>query len=343
MKRRLALLLAVMMVLFLAACGGDKDPSPSVNEDNTPSSSGQQEQAGNNGDNGEDEPTKTGWWTEPYHLKLDKYISTDSTTKEIEVLYDGEKMLIWLASGSGEYAYMQDGKLWSATMQKDDPGSYSVAENKNHGTVLAYMERSAYPGGMLGDYEKFKNTPDMWKKQGNEAVAGIDCTVYSAEYNDGTVNIWVDESRGMVLKREAPDIYQDGKTALDYVVASFVTENVPTVSSVYQPPENAGQGGESTTGNADSKWPDNEFTQQVPKPDFPVSSAMTMGTIFTAVLQDVTADQLRAYAEQVKGAGFTIEPGGMDADGVFQYSAYNEAGYWVMIGSYQIEIQAPSN
>lgn len=339
MKKYLAVFLALLMALSLAACGGGNDtPNPSGSENNTPNTS---EQNNDTPNNGEDEPTETEWWTEPYHLKLDKYISSDSTTREIEVLFDGEEMLTWLGD-NGEYAYMRDGKLWCATMQKDDPGSYSVAENENHGTVLAYMERSAYPGGMIGDYEKFQNTPDMWEKQGNEAVAGIDCTVYSAEYNDGSVNIWVDESRGMVLKREAPDIYQDGKTTLDYVVTSFVTENVPTVSSVYQPPESAGQGGESTTGNADSKWPDNDLTRQVPTPDFPVSTAMTMGTVFTAVLQDVTVDQLRAYAEQVKEAGFTIEPGGMDADGVFQYSAYNEAGYWVMVGTNQIEIQAPS-
>ena len=98
---------------------------------------------------------------------------------------------------------------------------------------------------------------------------------------------------------------------------------------------------ETKPDSGDSKWPDNEFTQQVPKPDFPVSSAMTMGTIFTAVLQDITADQLRNYAEQVKEVGYTIEPGGVDVDGIFQYSAYNEAGYWIMISPNQIEIHQP--
>lgn len=93
--------------------------------------------------------------------------------------------------------------------------------------------------------------------------------------------------------------------------------------------------------NNDDKWPDNDFTKQIPAPDFAVSSAFVMGNIFTAVLEDITVDELRSYAEQVKEAGYTIEPGGMDADGVFQYSAYNEAGYWVFIGKDRIEMNAP--
>lgn len=54
MKRLLALLLAVMMVLSLAACGGEKDPTPSGNEE-PPNQTQQQEQPSNTPDHGEDE------------------------------------------------------------------------------------------------------------------------------------------------------------------------------------------------------------------------------------------------------------------------------------------------
>ena len=50
MKKLFALLLALVMVLSLAACGGDKDPTPSGSEDNTPSN---RQQPSNNDDGGE--------------------------------------------------------------------------------------------------------------------------------------------------------------------------------------------------------------------------------------------------------------------------------------------------
>lgn len=51
MKKLITILLAVMMVLSLAACGGGNDtPDPSGSEDNTPSSSQQDEQPSNTPD-----------------------------------------------------------------------------------------------------------------------------------------------------------------------------------------------------------------------------------------------------------------------------------------------------
>ena len=58
MKRLFALLLAMVMALSLAACGGDDDKTPS-NEDKTPGSSGQQEQNAPDPDGGADGPVKT--------------------------------------------------------------------------------------------------------------------------------------------------------------------------------------------------------------------------------------------------------------------------------------------
>ena len=327
-KRYLAVLLAFVLAFSLAACGGGNDtPAPSGSDGNP-----------NDGNN----PTETGWWTKPYHLKLSKYYPADDATREIEVLFNGEEILIWLGN-NGEYAYMQDGKLWSATMQKDDPGSYSAAENENHSTVLAYMEHSAYPGGLLNDYEKFTSTPDMWEKQGSETVEGFNCTAYSAEYNDGTVKIWIDESKGMVIKREAPNIYEDGKTALDYVVTSFVTENVPSVSSVYQLPDEGGNtsGGNSKPDNGDSKWPEGELPNLVPAPGFEYGIAGNYETLFTIYYSDVSLEDLRTYAEQVEEAGFNVDPKLTDDGTIFTFTASNSNGYAVTIGKQMMEISKP--
>lgn len=57
MKKILAFLLAMMLVLSLAACGGGNNtPAPSNNEDKTPSSSDQQEQTDSNDD---EQPSNT--------------------------------------------------------------------------------------------------------------------------------------------------------------------------------------------------------------------------------------------------------------------------------------------
>ena len=61
MKKLITLLLAVMLALFLAACGGENDtPDPSGSNDNTPSSS-QQQPSSTPDKNGDKETVKTNW------------------------------------------------------------------------------------------------------------------------------------------------------------------------------------------------------------------------------------------------------------------------------------------
>ena len=60
MKKLFALLLALMMVLSLAACGGGDDDKTPSSDDKTPSSTQQQEQNTPDPDEGEDEPDNSG-------------------------------------------------------------------------------------------------------------------------------------------------------------------------------------------------------------------------------------------------------------------------------------------
>ena len=59
MKKLLSLLLTLVMVLSLAACGGGDDDKTPSSDDKTPSSSGQQEQNTPDPDEGADEPEET--------------------------------------------------------------------------------------------------------------------------------------------------------------------------------------------------------------------------------------------------------------------------------------------
>ncbi|MBR5659387.1 MAG: hypothetical protein IKX10_08355 [Lachnospiraceae bacterium] len=80
-------------------------------------------------------------------------------------------------------------------------------------------------------------------------------------------------------------------------------------------------------------WPDNAFTRLIPKPDFPILAANTSEDEFTAAFQNVTVDQIRAYAAKLKACGFTIDAEEEDQTTygvvVYTYNAYHADGYYV--------------
>lgn len=82
-------------------------------------------------------------------------------------------------------------------------------------------------------------------------------------------------------------------------------------------------------------WPDNEYTRLVPKPGFTLIAAATDENSFTVTFQNATLDQIRAYAQQVKASGFTIDEDVQDEviSGITLYSfeAYNSNGYSVLV------------
>jgi hypothetical protein len=91
-------------------------------------------------------------------------------------------------------------------------------------------------------------------------------------------------------------------------------------------------GGQFDYGSGD--WPNNEFTELIPQPDMPVTLAGIKGGVFEAVMAG-TAEQVKAYAEQVKAAGFTKDDETLDQEivgmAMYSYTAKNAAGYKVEI------------
>lgn len=95
------------------------------------------------------------------------------------------------------------------------------------------------------------------------------------------------------------------------------------------------QGEDGQAAQLGGVWPDNEFTRLVPKPGFKLAGASISDDEFSAAFQSVAVDQIKAYAEQVKARGFTV-----DAEEEYQnfygvvvytYSAYNADGYRVEV------------
>ncbi len=80
-------------------------------------------------------------------------------------------------------------------------------------------------------------------------------------------------------------------------------------------------------------WPDNEFTKQVPIPDFEISMSSDDGSSFTAIFGAITKEQLTNYVEKIKAAGFTedaeIQDEPVEGMDIYMYTAGNAEGYYI--------------
>lgn len=84
-----------------------------------------------------------------------------------------------------------------------------------------------------------------------------------------------------------------------------------------------------------SKWPDNEYTKLIPEPDFTILLAGVEGNSFTVSFTEVTSEQLKAYVEEIKKAGFINEAEIVDQEyagvSTYSYTAKNDSGYRISI------------
>jgi len=101
-------------------------------------------------------------------------------------------------------------------------------------------------------------------------------------------------------------------------------------------------GGDSTTSSDweqiasifSAQWPENEFTRQVPKPDFEVGlGATATETEFSFICVGTSLDQLREYVKELQQAGFTKNAESTDMLGMYSYTANNGRGYAVTVSS----------
>lgn len=95
-----------------------------------------------------------------------------------------------------------------------------------------------------------------------------------------------------------------------------------------------GKGGEGQLGG---NWPDNEYTKLVPKPNFELQGAYVDGEMFSVLFVNVTMEQIKAYVEQVKAAGFNLNEELTDENVmgmvIYSFAAENADGYSVEVFS----------
>ena len=128
----------------------------------------------------------------------------------------------------------------------------------------------------------------------------------------------------------------------DGVDVSFGTDGSMTVvdtdgTTMVQKPDGTWtiKDAEGNEGQVGGDWPDNEFTKLVPKPDFELYAASGDDTFFTVAFTNATIEGIRAYAEKLKAAGFTVDPEVLDTEmmgmAVYNYIASNGKGVSVTL------------
>ncbi|MDR1539313.1 MAG: hypothetical protein LBU32_15210 [Clostridiales bacterium] len=148
------------------------------------------------------------------------------------------------------------------------------------------------------------------------------------------------------LGDEEKQLFIDAAIAAGYNVefgedGSMNLSNAQTGDEIIQNSDGTWQTGAAEANSAQTEdiWPDNEYTQLIPKPDFAVTSVLENEGIFTASFAGTEADALRAYVEQLKASGFTVDAQESDteAEGIaaISYIAKNADGYEVTFASAQ--------
>ena len=133
------------------------------------------------------------------------------------------------------------------------------------------------------------------------------------------------------LKQEGMDVTYnaDGSTTFVDTDGSIIEQKADGTWTVKDADGSEGQIG--------GDWPDNEFTKLVPQPDFEISVASTDGEGFSVTFTDATMEQIKAYAEEVKKAGFDVDPQTEDQAvagmTIYSYTAKNADGYTIEVFS----------
>ena len=85
-----------------------------------------------------------------------------------------------------------------------------------------------------------------------------------------------------------------------------------------------GKDGDSV--NIGGNWPDNDLAKLVPAANFTISASTYYDGNCAISFSGVTLDQIKAYVEQVKSAGFDNDVTLTDNAGYYSYQAYDDAG-----------------
>ena len=194
------------------------------------------------------------------------------------------------------------------------------------------------------------NTSTNTTNRNGPTAADFDMDAILSGSGSGALVGGMDEATKQQFIAEAK---ADGYDVTFSADGSMTMTDADTGEKIVQKPDgswsvDAGDGEGSMDISTDGKWPDNELTKLLPKPDFDIGTTIdtTNSIVVTAT---ATVEQAKAYAEACKGKGFTIneetEDMAMSGMVIFVYTAENNAGYMLSItftsGSTTIMLEKP--
>ncbi len=279
----------------------------------------------------EDLPYDDAWWTKPFHLKFaDKSLIGDSEDgyDEIEFLYDGEEVYlkdaynIYYVKERGDvtrtYSIYRDTVTYTDSEYEEETVEYELENNMAQiPSVIRYIKSVLY-------VER-----ELWNKVGSEEKQGYDCDIYTEvtpllEKN----KLWIDKKTGVLVWREdEPISLLEGEEiseiyGVQYKLISFETENVPKVTDIFNLDDYGGDPDDAKEkGIAEAKAYFPAPPVEMIKENYSVYSKT-----YTAEF-NWTIDQMKAYIETLRGAGFDLDEMEYDFGSIYTFVASDEAGY----------------
>ena len=121
-----------------------------------------------------------------------------------------------------------------------------------------------------------------------------------------------------------------GKT--DPAPSGGSTTDPGTSPQEQQPSDTPDEGTPSDTAPA-GDWPDNELTQQVSQPPFNATKSdfLSDDKNLCFTFSDATYEGTKEYAATLRNDGFTDSESEIEKDGMYSFSAFNAAGYYVQL------------
>lgn len=157
---------------------------------------------------------------------------------------------------------------------------------------------------------------------------GLGDIAVAAGLERGTVFSTLDDESKAALKAEAERLgatvsyTDDGSTLFTYIDGRVVTQYADGTVSY----RDGGVTGESANAQVNSDWPDNEYTAKLPVPALTVQSTSLINGKYNVTFADADMESVKAYSEQLKSAGYSVDLSLTDEEGMYIFSASNAAG-----------------
>lgn len=170
-----------------------------------------------------------------------------------------------------------------------------------------------------------------WEEDSSSVVIadyGIGDIAVAAGIERGSIFSTLDEAAKAALSEKAALVgatvsyEEDGSTLFAYTDGRVITQHADGTVTY----RDGGVTGESTNAEANSAWPQNEYTAKLPVPELTVQSTSLINGKYNVTFSDVDAEGARAYSEQLKSAGYSLDLSVTDEEDMYIFSAANAEG-----------------